>query len=96
MKLITDICDVETLTGINVGTDPIDLTKYLEIEAGMPRELRPVELYLKEEGAIKGTPSVLIVLVEPYGRNVRPIIGQLSLEMWNKALNQVGYKIEKL
>jgi hypothetical protein len=73
--------------GTNVGTDKIILKGYSTIV-----EVRPVEIFLKEDGAIGDKPSFAIVMTGLMGTAV---FGQLSLETWNEALKDVGYKIVK-
>lgn len=72
--------------GINHGTGPIKLV-------GPSTELRPTEIHLKEDGAVGDKPSVAIVMRDIFGEFV---MGQLSLEMWNEGLKDIGYKIVKI
>lgn len=74
--------------GINHGTGQIDLTHHKEIE-----EFSPVEIHLKEDGSLKNEPSFAIVLTSPYSRT--QVFGQISLEMLNEGLDDVGYEIIK-
>lgn len=75
--------------GINHGTGQIDLTHHKEIE-----EFHPVEIHLKDDGSLKNEPSFAIVLTSQYSRT--QVVGQISLEMLNEGLADVGYKIVKL
>ena len=72
---------------VNHGTGPIDLR-----HLGAADEMRPTEIHLKEDGAIGDKPSFTIVMTA-LGRT--PKFGQLSLEMLNEALNELGYEIIK-
>ena len=49
----------------------------------------PTSIHLKENGAKDGGPSVAIVMESRGGT----AFGQLSLEMWNEGLKDIGYKI---
>lgn len=78
--------DLDTITGYNWGRS------HIQLELGkFAYELRPIEVHLKEDGCINDTPSMCIVMTNETGTSF--IYGQLSLEMWNKALNEIGYKI---
>jgi hypothetical protein len=80
--------DIDNFVGENVKTGQI------KIENNRTYQLRPVKLYLKEDGAMGDKPSFAILLVDPYN-HAAPVIGQVSLDMWNKAMNEVGYEIVK-
>lgn len=54
-------------------------------------ELKPVEIHLKENGSIKDEPSFAFVLTRPDLETA--VFGQISLEMLNESLNELGYKI---
>lgn len=86
--------DINTFTGFNVGKNRIDVGHYSDINYSAMFELRPVELYLKEDGAKGDKPSFAITMIDPRN-HAAPIIGELSLEMWNKGLSEVGYEIVK-
>lgn len=97
--------DFDTVTGHNWGTGRIQLDK-----GNFLLEFRPVEVHLKEDGSLDNEPSLCIVMVRPpdVGAFNIPekidaenasnlfVYGQLSLEMWNKALGEIGYEIKKL
>lgn len=72
----------------NVGTGPINLTRWENID-----QFRPVEIHLKENGSLKDEPSFAIILTSPYSK--KTIVGQISLEMLNDGLNDIGYEITK-
>ena len=63
------------------------------------QEMRPTEIHLKEDGSINNKPSFAIVMsrdeigAEEYHY---PIYGQISLEMLNEGLKELGYEIVKL
>jgi len=74
----------------NHGTDPIRLVSEpgKKIAEGMP-----TELHLKEDGALNNTPSLAIIIRDIEGNR---IVGQISLQMLNDGLNELGYQIVKL
>lgn len=74
--------------GFNHGTGVIDLTKHKEIE-----EFRPVEIHLKENGSLKNEPSFAIVMTSQFSMN--QVVGQISLEMLNDGLSDIGYEVIK-
>lgn len=80
--------DEKPFIGINVGNGPIKMppTAY---------ELRPTKIYLKEDGARNNGPSVAILYEHPLHLQA-PVVGQLSIEMWNEGLKDIGYKLVKL
>ena len=74
--------------GKNHGKGRIDLT-------GHGKELiigRPVEIHLKEDGALDGGPSMVIVVETGY---VFDVCGEVTLEMLNQGLADIGYEIRK-
>jgi hypothetical protein len=82
----------DTIKGFNHGTGPIDLK--LDEETRYPAfEFRPIEIHLKEDGALGNKPSMCMLMCNLGGVYV---YGQLSVEMWNKGLAEIGYKIEKI
>lgn len=74
--------------GIYHGTGQIDLSHHKDIE-----QFLPVEIHLKEDGTVDNKPSFAIVLTSPYSRN--QVVGQISLEMLNQGLADLGYEIKK-
>lgn len=76
--------------GINHGKDQIDL-RHLE----KALELRLIEIHHKENGSTKDEPSFVIVMT---GTKYIPgtVYGQITLDMFNKGLADIGYKIEKI
>ena len=55
--------------------------------------LKPVQIHLKENGSLKNEPSFAIVMdSKDYGM----ALGEISLEMFNDGLRDVGYKIIKI
>ena len=77
--------------GINHGKKQIDL-RHLGNDA---LQLRPVEIHLKENGSDTDGPSFVIVMV---GSEYIPakVYGQITLDMFNEGLLDIGYKITKL
>lgn len=73
--------------GINHGTGKIDIR-----DKGLSTQFKPVEIHLKEDGALGDKPSFAFVLTSP-GKIT--VIGQLSLEMWNEGLADIGYELVK-
>ena len=71
----------------NHGKDIIRLTSMpgKKIIEGMP-----TELHFKEDGALNNTPSFAIIIQDVNGNKV---VGQISLQMLNEGLNELGYKI---
>ncbi len=63
-----------------------------------PVDLRPIEIHLKEDGAIDDGPSFCMVLsdmgrIKDYERRM---LAQISLKMFNEGLTDIGYQIIKL
>jgi hypothetical protein len=55
--------------------------------------LKPIEIHLKEDGSLKNEPSFAIVMdSKDYGM----ALGEISLEMFNDGLRDIGYKIIKV
>lgn len=76
--------------GINHGKEQMDLR-----HLGKALELRPIEIHHKENGSTKGEPSFVIVMI---GTKYIPgtVYGQITLDMFNEGLADIGYKIEKI
>ena len=78
------------------GTGPIDLNKWGNV--GKISEMRPVELHHKSNGSIREKPSFAIVLVDSlHDSDITDnmVYGQISLEMLNDGLKEIGYKLVK-
>ena len=75
--------------GFNHGKGQIVFDNYSTIT-----QLKPVEVHLKEDGTLNDGPSLAIVFAFP-GLDVATF-GQISLEMFNQGLADIGYKIEKI
>ena len=75
-------------SGTNHGDEKVDLR-----HLGDTIELRPVEIHVNN-GALNGKPSFAIVMV---GTTHQPhcVHGQITLEMFNEGLKEIGYKIVK-
>ena len=54
--------------------------------------MKPTEIHLKENGSIKDQPSLAIVMERPM---TAAAVGEISLEMFNEGLADIGYKIVK-
>ncbi|KKM25137.1 hypothetical protein LCGC14_1597930 [marine sediment metagenome] len=80
----------KAFNGFNHGKGQID---FKVIGQSRPLvQLLPTSIHLKEEGAVDGGPSVAIVMQDSLGTAA---FGQLSLNMWNEGLKDIGYKIVK-
>lgn len=77
-------------SGFNHGMGKIVL-KFGEQTGLTVDQKRPVQVHLKEDGAIGDKPSVAIVMTN--GKQVT--VGEISLEMWNEGLKDIGYQIVK-
>jgi len=69
------------------GTGKIDLSQHQHLI-----QMKPVEIHHKEDGTKDDKPSFAIVMTSPV---MDPVVGQISLEMLNEGLEDIGYKIEK-
>jgi len=78
--------EINKFKGIDVGKGPIDLSPYPSAY-----QLRPIEIYHKEDGAVDDGPSFGILMICPYNI-AAPVLGQISLKMFNEGLADVGYK----
>lgn len=79
--------ETKEFTARTVGKEVVKLIKYPGCY-----EMRPVEIILKEDGSLKDEPVFVIVMTHP----VRdPVAGQISLEMLNEGLADIGYKLIK-
>lgn len=82
--------------GINVGMEPF-VIPYNDTLV----QLLPTEIYLKENATLTDGPGFAIVLrlpadmTEKLGCPFPTVVGQLSLEMFNDGLADIGYKIIK-
>lgn len=70
--------------GINFGKESIEI-------GPVNNEMKPTLICLKEDGAIGDKPS-LAILFESYGKK---FIGQVSVDMFNEGLDDIGYKLVK-
>ena len=83
----------KAFVGINHGKGKIDLTKHnSDGRFNNVTEMKPIEIHLKEDGSVKDEPSFAIVMKNVFGAVV---YGQISLEMLNEGLADIGYKIIK-
>lgn len=76
------------MKAVNHGTGQVDL-RHLEDTGLVPMEMRPSELHLKEDGTKTNGPSFTLVLE----RGPMRVYGQVSLDMLNEALGELGYTI---
>ena len=74
----------------NHGTNQIDVIKHSPIERYKFRIGRPIEMHLKENGSKDDKPSFAIVIELSNGNR---IIGEISLQMLNEGLKDIGYKL---
>lgn len=79
------------LSTVNHGLRPINLTHLKQT----PIEMRPTELHMKEDGSILDEPSFCFVMQHPSMLH-KPVSAQVSLDMLDRAMNELGYKIVKL
>jgi len=73
------------------GVGQVDLT---HIESKL-MELRPMEIHHKENGTLTGGPTFTLVLGVPNMPQIPKVFGQISVEMLNDALKDIGYEIIK-
>jgi hypothetical protein len=82
--------DKKDFEGFNHGKDTIKIgNRFSHLW-----HLKPVEIHLKEDGALDDEPSFAILMENSmlgYGA-----IGQISVKMFNEGLKDVGYKIVKI
>lgn len=78
---------------VNHGKKQIDLL-HLGLNA---IELRPTEIHLRENGAVDEAPSFCIVLTDQAKIfHHHPVYGQISLDMLNEGLKELGYEIKPI
>ena len=58
---------------------------------GDVKVLKPTQIHHKENGSLKNEPSFAIVMEGV----LITVVGEISLEMFNKGLNDIGYEIIK-
>lgn len=75
--------------GISVGTGQIDLTKY----EGVMVQMKPVAVYHKSDGDLNNKDSLCIVMSAPDKIHV---CGQISVEMFNDGLKDIGWKLQPI
>lgn len=74
--------------GIDHGAHAIDLRHH-----GPSIQVRPDEIHVNSNGSIKDEPVFVFVCASTIGKKV---FAQISLEMLNEGLADIGYKIEKI
>ncbi len=80
--------EIKDFTAYNHGKKQIDLR-----DIGFTTDMRPTEIHFKEDGSLDNKPSFCIVLEAPM---LRAAIGELTVEMFNDALKDIGYKLIKI
>jgi hypothetical protein len=82
--------DKKPFKGYNHGVGPIPILTGAH-------ELRPIQIHLKQDGAIdddgKDVPSLAILMIGNDGKTVA--FGQISVKMMNEGLADIGYKLVK-
>ena len=73
--------------GINHGKHQIDLT-HLKVLY----EVRPIEVHMNENGSIMDRPTLAFIFAN---ENRFHIVGQISVDMLNEGLKDIGYKMIK-
>lgn len=74
--------------GIDHGAHHIDLT-HLQILG----EFKPTEVHFKENGAEGDNPSLAIVMATPITGGF--VFGQISVEMFNEGLADIGWELKQ-
>lgn len=78
---------------VNVGTNIIEVNgKELGIDGNL-WSVKPVILYLKEDGTLDDKPSIAIVSI---GMHNEAYFSQISLKMLNEGLADIGYEFRKI
>lgn len=81
------MADKKPFIAVDHGNNKIDLS-HLQ---GRAFEFRPVEIHHKADDSVKDQPSFTIVMKHGYSN----VYGQISLEMLNEALQDIGYRVIK-
>ncbi len=76
-------------TAFNWGEHKVDFSKYKHIA-----EMKPVELHMRQDGSLLDDPSFAILMKHP----VSPLVvyGEISLQMFNDGLADIGYEMKKI
>lgn len=82
--------DFNRITGFNHGNSHIKLT----FDKAFAIQVLPIEVHLKEDGALDHTPSMCLVMADPHF-NIY-CYGETSLKMWNEGLKEIGYEIRRI
>lgn len=78
----------KAFNGFNHGTGKIVIPdRFNSFIEGLP-----IEIHLKEDGSFDNKPSFAIVIELPFSF----ALGQISLEMFNEGLKDIGYQITKI
>lgn len=72
--------------GFDWGTSQIKMNRPVTV-------MRPIEIHHKADGSVKDEPSFAIVMTN---ENINAsVCGEISLEMFNEGLKDIGYEIVK-
>jgi len=85
------------------GTGQVDLTPHQKNPRNYLVELRPTEIHLKTNATLSNGPGFTIIMAIPDdvlptldpNQKVPVAYGQISLEMLNSALADIGYEVVK-
>ena len=69
------------------GIIKLGLSQFTDVQQG-----KPVEIHFKDDGSVDNKPSLCLVIMT---ETTSCVYGQISLEMLNNAIEQVGYKLIK-
>ena len=75
---------------------------YGQIELNKPQhkgmiQLKPVEIYHKEDGSKEDKPSFCFIMRDTsFSPKHLPVCAQVSLEILNEAMHELGYEIKKI
>ena len=81
--------DKEPFKGFDWGTGQIKI----DVGSKNYHTMMPREIHHKSDGSVKNEPSFCFLLTSPLEDFV--VTSQISLEMLNKGLNDIGYEIVK-
>jgi DNA primase len=79
---------MKPFTGHNHGRDKI----LLELDPATTLAARPIEVHIKQNGALDEGPSLAIVMKIPGDKGFH-VYGEISIDMFNKGLADIGYQI---
>lgn len=79
----------EFFKGFNHKNGKVDLNKFNDTPTVVA--MRPTEIHLKENGSADNKESFVIVFERPF----QMAYGEITLQMLNQGLSDIGYKIVK-